>query len=288
MTEGTVKLNEIYMRDPFVYVENDVCYLVGTTDETAWNGPASGFLGYKSTDLVNFDGPYRLFEANGNFWANENFWAPELHKIDGKYCLFASFKREGHCRASQVLVSDEPLGKYVPAKKPFTPDGWECLDATYYREDGKNYTVFVKEWLQVSDGEMWLGELNDTFDGLKGTPKLLFTASQAPWSIAHNGKDHVTDGPFVHKLKNGTLIMLWSSHGKDGYAMGYAVSDNGKLSGNWIQNETPVFAKDGGHGMIFEFKGEKYITLHCPNDPHMSERPHFFKLTEDGNKITLR
>ena len=37
-----MKANEIYMRDPFVYTEGDVAYLVGTTDENAWGGAAHG------------------------------------------------------------------------------------------------------------------------------------------------------------------------------------------------------------------------------------------------------
>ena len=78
-------LKDIYMRDPFVYVENGIAYLVGTTDETCWEGKAKGFLGYKSKDLVNFEGPFILFSNDGTFWADEHYWAPELYKIKDKY-----------------------------------------------------------------------------------------------------------------------------------------------------------------------------------------------------------
>ena len=57
-----MKLNEIYMRDPFIFVEDDTCFLVGSTDKQVWEGKAFGFLGYKSKDLVNFEGPFVLFE----------------------------------------------------------------------------------------------------------------------------------------------------------------------------------------------------------------------------------
>ena len=107
-----MKANEIYMRDPFVYTEGDVAYLVGTTDENAWGGAAHGFLGYKTKDLIEFEGPFPLFEKEKGFWAEENFWAPELHKYGDKYYLFASFKAEGKRRASQALVSDSPFGRY--------------------------------------------------------------------------------------------------------------------------------------------------------------------------------
>ena len=149
-----MKINEIFMRDPFLYVEDGVGYLIGTTDKTAWAGPATGFLGYKTTDLVNFEGPFVLFERDENFWANENFWAPELHKYNGKYYIVASFKKKGIHRASQMLVCDEPFGTYKPLDKPFTPSEWECLDATLYEENGKLYTVFCHEWTQIKNGEI--------------------------------------------------------------------------------------------------------------------------------------
>ena len=95
-----MKIDEIFMRDPFLYVEDGIGYLVGTTDKTAWDGKACGFLGYKTYDLVNFEGPYVLFQRDDTFWADKNFWAPELHKYKGKYYLIASFKKEGMHRAS--------------------------------------------------------------------------------------------------------------------------------------------------------------------------------------------
>lgn len=282
-----MKANEIYIRDPFIFVEDGVAYLVGTTDENAWGGPASGFLGYKTEDLENFEGPFTLFEATPDFWANEHFWAPELHKIGGKYYLSASFKKEGVHRASQLLVSDSPMGKYVPLEKPFTPAEWECLDATMYEENGKLYTVFCHEWTQVGDGEMRLGELNAQMTDLIGEPVLLFKASDAPWVRSYNGKDFVTDGPYLYPLKSGKLLMLWSSGGEKGYAMGMAISENG-VKGPWKHLEKPLFDEDGGHGMVFSFKGKTYVSLHCPNGPHLDERPHFYEVEEDGDRLKIK
>jgi GH43 family beta-xylosidase len=289
-----MKRNEIFMRDPFLYVEDGIGYLVGTTCKNAWSGPATSFLGYTTTDLENFEGPFVLFENNDEFWAEENFWAPELHKYDGKYYLIASFYKKGKCRASQMLVSDTPMGKYIPLAKPFTPENWECLDATIYEEDGKLYTIFCHEFLQTHDGEMCLAELNEDLISLKTEPKVLFKASWAPWVVSHDNadskftnEDFVTDGPFIHKLENGKLLMLWSSDGKDGYAMGMAISSNG-IKGPWSHFEKPLFGKDGGHGMYFEFKGKKYISLHHPNMPFLSERPYFFEVEEKEDKLSIK
>lgn len=289
-----MKRNEIFMRDPFLYVEDGIGYLVGTTCKSAWSGLATSFLGYVTTDLENFEGPFVLFENNNDFWAEENFWAPELHKYNGKYYLIASFFKKGKCRASQMLVSDTPMGRFTPLAKPFTPENWECLDATIYEEDGKLYTVFCHEFLQTHDGEMCLAELNDDLISLKSEPVVLFTASQAPWVISHEltdpnftNKDFVTDGPFIHKLESGKLLMLWSSDCKEGYAMGMAISDN-RIKGPWHHIAEPLFSKDGGHGMYFEFKGKKYVSLHHPNFPFLSERPHFFEVLEEDDKLIIK
>lgn len=283
-----MKINEIFMRDPFLYVEDGVGYLVGTTDHTAWSGMATGFLGYKTKDLINFEGPFVLFKRDDSFWADENFWAPELHKYNGKYYLIASFKKQGVHRASQILVSDTPLGPFKPLEKPFTPSNWECLDATLFEENGKLYTIFSHEWTQIKDGEICLAELANDLTSINGEVKTLFKASSAPWvRPAQEAKDcYVTDGPFVYKLSNGKLLMLWSSQGEEGYAMGMAISENG-IKGPWKHLQEPIYKKDGGHGMIFDFNGKTYISLHHPNSPFLSERPHFFEVKEEGDKLVI-
>ncbi len=283
-----MKLNEIYMRDPFIYVEGDTCFLIGTTDKQAWKGKASGFLGYKTKDLINFEGPFILFENSPSFWADENFWAPELYKIDGKYYIFASFFVKGQKRALQALISDTPFGKYQPSKKPFTPKEWNCLDATYYEEEGHRYTVFCHEWLDTHDGQMCVGELNDDFTELTNI-QTIFKASDAKWVKGFMDKgtiNYVTDGPFIYKTKNGRLILIWSSNSKNGYCVGISYSDNG-IMGPWKQRDELLLNSDSGHGMIFEFKNNKYLIVHNSNRESGSERPVIYKIKEENNMIYL-
>jgi len=287
-----MKLNEIYMRDPFIFVENDVAYLIGTTDEQAWGGKAHGFKGYKSTDLENFEGPYQLFTNSDDFWAFEHFWAPEMHKINGKYYIFASFIAPGHNRSSQALVCDTPLGTYVPLKKPFTPEEWMCLDATYFEENGKKFTIFCHEWSQIHDGEVVVAELESDLCGVKN-PKSIFKASDSKWAKPFfvNGseiKNYVTDGPFIYKTKSGRLLMLWSSVSDNGdYAQGLAYCDNG-IMGDWKLIDEPLCRKDSGHGMIFEFKGKKYLILHNNNRSHPNERPVIQEVLEVNNSLVIK
>lgn len=281
-----MKREDINIRDPYIYVENDVAYMVGTTHESAWGGKRKGFCGYKTRDLENFEGPFVLFEAKADFWSDRDYWAPELHKYQGKYYLFATFKAENKCRASQVLVCDEPFGTYVPLAEPMTPADWECLDATFYVENGIPYTVFCHEWLQCADGEMILMQLKPKIDGTEGQPQLLFKASSAPWVEKFAGDNYITDGPFLRKQKNGSLLMLWSSFCPTGYALSMAVSKNG-IKGPWEHIEKPLFSANGGHGMVFDFQGQSYVSLHCPNSPDAAERACFYPVRENGDILEI-
>ena len=88
-------------------------------------------------------------------------------------------------------------------------------------------------------------------------------------------------------MRNGELAMLWSSFGEEGYACGVCYSSNG-IKGPWKHQEEPIFKKDGGHGMIFLFNGKTYLSLHCPNEPHMMERPHFYEIIEKDGRLQIK
>ena len=95
-----MKSSEIRIRDPFILsdAKSGTYYLYGTTDKLPWGGPGEGFDVYAGRDLVNWEGPYPAFRKSKDFWAEENFWAPEVHKVDGTYYMFASFKAKGKSR----------------------------------------------------------------------------------------------------------------------------------------------------------------------------------------------
>jgi hypothetical protein len=81
--------------------------------------------------------------------------------------------------------------------------------------------------------------------------------------------------------------MIWSSGGPTGYACGVAVSDSGKLAGPWVQRPEPLFANDGGHGMIFRtFEGQLMLALHQPNKTP-KERIHLFELEDTGDTLRI-
>ena len=103
----------------------------------------------------------------------------------------------------------------------------------------------------------------------------MFKANDAPWS-----NRQVTDGCYLYRCEDGTLLMIWSNmaDGKGigrGYTVGIAKSSNGRLDGTWTQIQIPLFNEndrnvyctvEGGHGMIFQnFDGRLYLAIHTPN-----------------------
>ena len=105
-------------------------------------------------------------------------------------------------------------------------------------------------------------------------------------SFSHNDSgNYVTDGPFVHENKNGALVMLWSSFGEGGYTQGMLRHEGDDIATGWSQIEKPLYAGDGGHGMVFEKDGKPYLTLHVPNSG--PEHAHFIELRETADALEL-
>jgi hypothetical protein len=282
-TTACVPTDQIQLRDPFVLPvpQEGMYYLFGTTDKNCW-GAGTGFDTYRSKDLALWEGPLPAFRPPSGFWADQNFWAPEAYSYKGAWYLFASFKAAGHARGTQILKAAHPEGPYLPLSSgPLTPSDWECLDGTLFVEtSGKPWMIFCHEWVQVGDGEICAMPLTSDLSKADGKPVVLFRASEASWSSAFRGDKHVTDGPFLHRTKSGRLLMLWSTIGPEGYTLGYAFSSTGDILGPWVQAKTPLFGRDGGHGMIFRsFGGGLFLTLHHPNKSP-NERARFIPIEE--------
>ncbi|MEM7132251.1 MAG: glycoside hydrolase family 43 protein [Chloroflexota bacterium] len=295
-----LKTEQIQIRDPFVvpHAVDQRYYLFGTTDKNAWSGPATGFDCYHSTDLQTWEGPLPAFRPPAGFWSTENFWAPEVHHYQGRYYMFASFKAPNRYRATQILVSDKIAGPYAPLSDgPITPAEWQCLDGTLYiADDGKPWIVFCHEWVQIHNGAMIAMPLSDDLKEAAGRPVHLFSASEAPWvkrsgwpkqGDVHQFPTYITDGPFLYRTRKGRLLMLWSSMGNKGYAMGIARSEMDTITGPWHQEPEPLWAEDGGHGMLFQaFDGRLFLTFHRPNQTP-DERAVFLTVEDTGDTIRL-
>lgn len=150
--------------------------------------------------------------------------------------------------------------------------------------------VFCYEWVQAGDGEILAMPLTEDLQAPAGNPFLLFRASEAAWSreIRHSSgiTGHVTDGPFLWRRDDGTLLCLWSGFSDQGYTLGMAVSGNGNIDGRFTQ-AGPVLTEEGGHGMLFRtLEGKVCLTFHSPNT-HLLERPRFISCPPSVSGIAL-
>lgn len=287
-----LRLGEIRMRDPFILetVPGEFV-LFGTSDQNVWGGPATGFDCYTSNDLDHWDGPIPAFRPPPGFWADTQYWAPEVHALEGRFFMFATFadSTRARSRGVAVLVSDQPAGPYQPwSDGPVTPANEPCLDGTLHIDDDSTRWLVYSRGTEgtsdspgIADGEMYALRLSDDLRTGVGEPILLFAASSAGWTRPlrfpqgveppkdlHLAKDPLfTDGPFLLRSNEETLLMLWSSHGEAGYAMGIAESESGTIAGPWIQHDSPLWSSNGGHGMVLRAStGRDYLAFHWPNN----------------------
>ena len=287
-------VRDVHISDPFILADEAsgrYYTYVQFIDRERFPGLPAGpgyFYALESPDLIHWSEPKVCFER-GDFWADLDYWAPECHRWRGRYYLISSFRARGTYRRCQCLVSDSPLGPFAPHGEPLTPMGWHCLDGTLYRDPaGKPWLVFCHEWLQVEDGQICAVPLAEDLSRAVGGPMVLFRASEAPWTGPVIRGGGVTDGPFLHRLPGGRLILLWSSFVPGGgYAMSYAVSRSGDLRGPWVQREEPLYAMDGAHCMLFRaFSGQLMMACHGPND-HPRKRILLFEMEETPDALHI-
>ncbi len=297
----TFTLAETRLRDPYILPDppTQTYYLV-TSSVRPVGLRANTVSVLRSKDLRTWTGPYPIFEIGPDFWAQGHIWAPEMHPYRGKYYLFATMNGSRRLidepwpdwpdkteRGTQVLVADSPMGPFGPfANRSHTDPNIMALDGTLWVEEGVTYMVYCHEWVQIRDGTIELIRLKDDLSDVVGPPVTLFKASEAPWTP--EGRDrYVTDGPFLYRTRTGRLLMIWSSFTDTGYTTGIAASQSGRVQGPWVHMPTPLFRKDGGHGMIFTtFDGILMLLLHSPNRGP-DERARLFELVDDGDTIRI-
>ena len=258
------------LRDPCVLVEDGAYYMYGT-----------GWVCYKNTD-GRLDGSWSCLGKVVSEPDDDDGceWAPEVHKYNGAYYMFTTYKSKatGH-RGCGIFRSERPEGPFtLITDGAFTPKDWDSIEATFYvDEDGQPWTVFVHEWTSTDDhiGRMCAAKLSDDLTRLISEPIELFRADAPVWANAG-----VTDGCWMHLCADGRLLMIWSNFNADGYCVGVARSQNGKIDGVWTQDEELLYSKaldgsyDGGHGMIFtDTDGKMYLSIHSPN-ASAEGRPH--------------
>ena len=255
-------------RDPYILLYGDKYYF--------YQGAGSnGIICSVSDDLETWSDAVTVFKVPENFHGVKHmFWAPECHYFNGYFYIFTSvFSGKYNHRTISVYRADNPLGPFEDiADGCITPKDWDAIDGTLYvDEDGKPWMVFVHEWTSMPDhnGGMCCAQLSDDFTHFVSEPQHLFYARDPKWA-----KNGVTDGCYMYKNEDGTLLMIWSNMTEKGYVVGLVKSETGKVTGPWTHYEElvyekglkPEFKEEGGHAMIFETKeGKIVMALHTPN-----------------------
>jgi len=295
-----IPLDSIRLSDPFILADKKTAtyYMTGT-----------GGLLWKSKDLKKWTGPFHVTKTDSASWMGKNpmIWAAELHPYQDKYFYFATFTNRNikidtvkgnviERRACHVLMSDNADGPYVPMKDSiYLPANMPTLDANFWVEDGKPYMIYCHEWLQNWNGTVEKIELKKDLSGSVGKGKILFRASDSPWSREKDYKGNdipnkVTDGPFVFRTQTGKLGMLWTSWIYDVYTQGVAYSSSGTLDGPWIQEKQPITPPNFGHGMLFRtFEGKLLMAVHSHKkvESRTIRIPHLFQVDDSGDKIIV-
>ena len=308
--KATKTLSDIYIRDPYILADaKSKNYFMYRSSSVRGNDGKmlGGVEVLKSKDLKSWSEPIRVFTVPSDNWITGAVWAPEVHEYNGKYYLFATLnsdiqwkKRQKEWpdflfRGTQIFHADSPEGPFLPFDlTPHTPMDRMALDGTLWVENGVTYMIYCHEWVQIADGTMELVRLSSDLSVTEGNSLTLFCASAAEWSTGTKHTEpiptsFVTDGCFLYRTKTGKLLMIWSSFLNEDYAIGIAESTTGKVSGPWKQQATPLFSKNGGHGMIFKtFDGKLCITFHGPNSPAGAERAHIYELEDMGDTLLLK
>jgi beta-xylosidase len=295
-----IPLDSIRLSDPFILADKKTAtyYMTGT-----------GGMLWKSPDLKKWTGPFSITQTDPASWMGKNpmIWAAELHYYKDKYYYFATFTNRDvkidtvgenviERRASHVLVSDKAEGPYVPMQDPtYLPADKPTLDGTFYVENGKPYMVYCYEWLQNLDGTIEKIELKPDLSGSIGEGKLLFRASESPWSRekSKDGKvvpNKVTDGPWLFRTGTGKLGMMWTSWIYDVYTQGVAYSKSGTLDGPWIQEKEPITPPNFGHGMLFQtLEGKWLMSVHSHKSVNgrTMRYPRLFEVDFSGDKLVI-
>jgi beta-xylosidase len=301
--EALLPMTSMQLHDPWIVAdEASRTYWLFTRNETPMSGDKRlGIMAYSSRDLKHWTRPKVVFTLPEGTWIREGAWAPEIHRWKGKWYLFATFhnatetlpaqgNRRPYRRSTVLAVADRPDGPYrlVRGGEPIVPLDKMTLDGTLYVDaKGKPWLVYAHEWLQTTVGTIEAVPLSDELAPI-GEPKLLFRANEAPWAVGQKQPDgdvvYVTDGPELFRTKEGTLLMLWSSYGKAGYAQALARSRSGEIGGPWEQLG-PLVERDSGHGMLFRtFDGKLMMVLHRPFKYALGK---LYEMRDTGDRVEI-
>ena len=266
-----MRKEDLRIRDPFIFCENGLYYLLGSSGNDPWN-KGSDMMLYYSTDLENFEEQGKMVDDD-TFAGYRMLYAPEMHKYNGKYYLIISAYRDDVGRGSFILVSDSLTGKFKMLTGEYiTPKGWDCLDSTLFVYEGKPYLYFGNSWDDAitgdGDGAVFVMPLSDDLTHATGKPKKITSGKYCGFARAlqnTKARGYVAEAPWVMHGEDGAIVLLWSTFTPEGYCISRNISTTGAMGE--YEFDTLVFNQNGGHSMVFDdLEGKHRIIFHHPNN----------------------
>lgn len=274
-------LKDIPLPDPFVYVEGDTYYIVGTNERNVNTVDC-----YVTTDFSAYSVYHDIYDPSKyGGWESDSaeIYAPEIYCFDGVYYMYYSANDKDGVRRCSVVAADNPLGPYQPIVND-SVDGLSAplfkndnhperaLDATVFTDDdGKMYMYFT---VTASSQHIVGVELISPYEAdwstyralvIPGTVESDSDEMLLEWEAYRNSNLKIAEAPFMIK-SGGKYYLTYSVNGcwNKYYNVCYAVSDHplgnfvkpyeeGKLWTNLLMgypgtndNETGIFDQWSG------------------------------------------
>ncbi|MEM4524354.1 MAG: glycoside hydrolase family 43 protein [Archaeoglobaceae archaeon] len=229
--------------DPWVlYCEEDgYYYLMVTTGDGVWVRRSKELHNMKYAEKI------LLWCGIGDSEIKSNVWAPELHKIDGKWYIYACGclreKYEEHSMRLFVLESqtESPLGPYeyrgilIPDVPAIDPTVWQ---------DPVTKKLYIA-WSQFdTEGQcIYIAPMESPIK--VGYPRVKISKPEYDWE--KRGAP-INEGPqFLYNSEKGKLFLVYSASGTwtPDYCLGMLVFKGGNLldPNNWEKMPEPVFKR---------------------------------------------
>ncbi len=292
------------LADPYVYAENGVYYIYGTTDRTI----GSTIDCYTTRDFKEYTHHPDVYEPRYGSWEkvgenNALIFAPELIKYDGAYYLsYSNWAQNDGVRYISMAKSSSPTGPFLPIKEynsqgayingysaPLfnnNPTGIDVLDQHYFF-DGDDIYVYYSVY-HDGDCEYIVGvKMIDILTPDWSTYKILIrpgqispedTSAPLTWET-YVSWFPVVEAPAMIKSPNGKYYLTYSvnHYPYRYYSVCYAYSDS--PLGDYVKPYTPG---EEWSNLLFGYAGPKEGDVYEDWKGFMSGCAHhcFFKVGE--------
>jgi beta-xylosidase len=288
-----------YLADPFVLRQNGEYYAYGTGP----CGPSIPVL--HSRDLVNWR-PLgeALILRDGDF---EALWAPEVAYDDGTFFMYYSAGgNEGEGHRLRVATSPDPAGPFEDTGTVLTPDEPFAIDAHPFRDDGRWYLYYCRDFLEPDEGDrVGTGIVVDRLLGMTrlAGERRTVVRPHAEWQLYERRREwygrvwdwYTVEGPFVRK-HDGRYYCLYSGGAwrEPNYGVSYVVADSpmGPFvtqedgEGPGVLRTVPGRVVGPGHASVAlaPDNASEYLVYHAWDPGHTARQMRIDPLIWDGGR----